>query len=199
MRSGLAYLSALSIEEHQADFADVETIDRLIIDAENLTVEELKQILRLAWQRPLGEKRLIFFDNADFLSEIMQNTLLKLLEEPPTSLILVLRSENIEALLPTVRSRLHRIRSSPQTKFPEKSSLPTSLAAAEPFLFSYNREQLKALFKEELLYWRQVLLKDPALAAAKKIEILSDALTRLERNSNPKIVTDWFLLHWFNI
>lgn len=61
--------------------------------------------------RPVeSERRVVLLREAERLSEAAQNTLLKTLEEPSLGTTLVLETSRIEALLPTVRSRLVQVR-----------------------------------------------------------------------------------------
>jgi DNA polymerase-3 subunit gamma/tau len=67
------------------------------------------QIRRAAfWSRlaPQGKHKLLLIENADRMLEGGRNSLLKILEEPPDTVTIVLTSTREEALLPTVLSRL---------------------------------------------------------------------------------------------
>jgi hypothetical protein len=69
-------------------------------------VETIRQLLELAYSRPqMGHYRIIALTSAERLSEIDQNTLLKVLEEPPQLTVLLLFTTNLDPILPTVRSR----------------------------------------------------------------------------------------------
>jgi len=60
--------------------------------------------------RPVeGERRVVIVREAERLGNEAQNALLKTLEEPPDGTTLVLQTSRIEALLPTVRSRVVRV------------------------------------------------------------------------------------------
>ena len=56
-----------------------------------------------------GGWRVIIIDSADELNSNAANALLKVLEEPPTSAILLLISHNYRCLLPTIRSRCRKL------------------------------------------------------------------------------------------
>ena len=56
-----------------------------------------------------GRCRVIIVEPADAMNETTQNALLKTLEEPPASVVLVLISDREEMLLATIRSRARRI------------------------------------------------------------------------------------------
>ena len=60
-------------------------------------------------------------DDADSLSEIVQNKLLKTLEEPRPDVILLLGTSNPDHLLSTVRSRCSTIRLQPEQDVPDEA------------------------------------------------------------------------------
>jgi DNA polymerase-3 subunit gamma/tau len=59
---------------------------------------------------PLGRGKLLLIENADRMMEGARNALLKILEEPPRRVTLVLAASRPEALLPTILSRLRPYR-----------------------------------------------------------------------------------------
>src|SRR6516162_5806262 len=52
-----------------------------------------------------GSRRIFLIDHVDRANEQAANSLLKILEEPPAHLILIMTAENAYDLLPTIRSR----------------------------------------------------------------------------------------------
>src|SRR6478672_13048350 len=52
-----------------------------------------------------GSRRIFLIDHVDRANEQAANSLLKILEEPPPHLILIMTAENAYDLLPTIRSR----------------------------------------------------------------------------------------------
>ncbi|GAB6392961.1 MAG: DNA polymerase III [Treponematales bacterium] len=73
----------------------------------------IDQIRRAGWWSrlaPHGRRKLLLIENAERMKEEAKNSLLKLLEEPPDNVTLVLTSARPEALLPTVLSRLRPCR-----------------------------------------------------------------------------------------
>lgn len=84
--------------------------DLLVIDAENSKSLGVKQIRELRLQAQIkpheSERRVILIPNAQKLTAASQNVLLKLLEEPPRGLYVILTADSKHSLLPTVRSRL---------------------------------------------------------------------------------------------
>ncbi len=71
-----------------------------------ITIEQMRVLKELAQFKPLhGPRRVFLIDHIDRANEQAANSLLKMLEEPPEHLILMLTAENPYDLLPTIRSR----------------------------------------------------------------------------------------------
>ncbi|MFY9856307.1 MAG: DNA polymerase III subunit delta' [Terracidiphilus sp.] len=97
---------------------------------------QVRQAIHVAYYRPPVEAKRTFtiFTSSAFMKEAA-NSLLKLLEEPPTHTSLVLLTENPQELLPTIRSRavVHRLGAIPST------DLESLLARRRPLLKSSDR------------------------------------------------------------
>lgn len=71
-----------------------------------ISIPQMRLLKERAQYKPLhGERRVFLIDQADRANEQAANSLLKILEEPPDHLILILTAENAYDLLPTIRSR----------------------------------------------------------------------------------------------
>lgn len=76
-----------------------------------LTVGQVRQAQeQLARTAVEGRARILWIEDADHLAEEGQNALLKTLEEPGVATFLLLEASRPEQLLPTVRSRVQRLR-----------------------------------------------------------------------------------------
>jgi len=97
---------------------------------------QVRQAIHVAYYRPPAEAKRTFtiFTSSAFMKEAA-NSLLKLLEEPPTHTSLILLTENPQELLPTIRSRavVHRLGAIPT------SDLESLLARRRPLLKSSDR------------------------------------------------------------
>jgi DNA polymerase-3 subunit delta' len=79
-------------------------------------VPQMRLLRERAQYKPLhGTRRVFLIDQADRANEQAANSLLKILEEPPDHLILILTVENLYDLLPTIRSRSLVLNFSPLT------------------------------------------------------------------------------------
>ena len=71
-----------------------------------ITIEQMRLLKERAQFKPLhGTRRVFLIDHIDRANEQAANSLLKILEEPPEHLILLMAAENPYDLLPTIRSR----------------------------------------------------------------------------------------------
>jgi len=97
---------------------------------------QVRQVIHVAYYRPPVEARRSFtiFTSSAFMKEAA-NSLLKVLEEPPSHTSLILLTENPQELLPTIRSRavIHRLGALPAAE------LETLLARRRPELKTQDR------------------------------------------------------------
>lgn len=74
---------------------------------QSISIEEIRSLKKHIFQKPVHlPSKIIIFKEAHKLTTEAQNALLKILEEPPANVIIILEAQNKENLLPTVRSRL---------------------------------------------------------------------------------------------
>jgi hypothetical protein len=122
-----------------------------------LTVADIHALHHFASQTPVGNQKLAIIAGVDILRPEAANALLKLLEEPPAYLYLVVISES-EKVLPTVASRVQRLEprvfgslesdTDASSFFQEWNQLLQELAPTDPS----EREQLRTL-----LYYQPLL------------------------------------------
>ena len=88
--------------------------DLLVVESEpgkDLKIEQIRHLIKEAHYRPYeGKKRVFIIDRADAMTAGASNALLKTLEEPPETLLLILLAQSEGAMLPTIRSRCQLIR-----------------------------------------------------------------------------------------
>lgn len=90
---------------------------------EGFGIEEARNIQNHLAHRPtLAQHRIVSVFDAEYMSTNAANALLKILEEPPESAILLMSSTAPARLLPTLRSRLHFLYFSPFSLPSEQSA-----------------------------------------------------------------------------
>ncbi len=74
------------------------------------SVEKFQEIKKQFYLSPLGKSfKIIIFDNFEYCSEIIQNALLKIIEEPPENNIFIFISQ-FDIVIPTLVSRFFKIK-----------------------------------------------------------------------------------------
>lgn len=75
-----------------------------------IKVEDIRQMNEELYIKPaLSSRKICIVRNADNMNNDAQNALLKSFEEPPAYAVIILLSENIKNLLPTIRSRGNKV------------------------------------------------------------------------------------------
>ena len=122
----LAFAAAIAGAEDITSNPDIRVVTNALYDpklAERkaLAVETIRQMKAEVYIKPYGERKVYIVPNADtvtvtsaFLS--MQNSLLKVFEEPPSYCTIILLAENANSFLPTILSRAQVIKFSPLDK-----------------------------------------------------------------------------------
>lgn len=72
----------------------------------NIPVQHIRNLLKWIHSGSSGARRVVVIENADVMQDSSRNALLKLLEEPPAGLTLILLTQRRSAILPTLLSRL---------------------------------------------------------------------------------------------
>lgn len=172
------------------------TADCLIFDGLESEAKSARQLVAQAQLGALGTKRVILVKNAHTMSDIVQNTLLKILEEPPSSLVIVLQTKQAQQLLPTVLSRLHPLSGSSKVDTALQSNFKTISSDLFSKLVELPRDELVNLMASEMNYLQQQLFITPDSQTSNRILTLDRAIKKLNANANLKLTLDWLLLRW---
>jgi DNA polymerase III delta prime subunit len=173
-----------------------DTADCLVFDGLGSEVKPTRQLVAQAQLGALGTKRVILVKNAHSMSELVQNTLLKILEEPPASLVIVLQTQQAQQLLPTVQSRLHPLGGFSKLQSTLQSSFEKTSSDLFSRLVELPRDELVALMAKEMSYLQHRLFVTPDSQTSKRILNLDQAIKKLNANANLKLTLDWLLLRW---
>ncbi len=112
------------------------------------SVADARALLARARLLPLMGDSKVFIVVAKRIHTEAQNTLLKLLEEPPVGVIIILSVPYATMLLPTVLSRLLPISNGTQTKMvPENGEVAEITKAAHTFLKNSQTERIASVKK----------------------------------------------------
>lgn len=98
--------AATAFAEQKLGREKIHTHDLVVLRYELFSVEEGRKLMSIACAAPvIGDQKVIIISAKRFFHEA-QNALLKLFEEPPQGVVLILVIPSAGVLLPTLRSRL---------------------------------------------------------------------------------------------
>jgi len=81
-----------------------------ILDGKEMKVQDIRNAFSSVYEKPLIiEKRIYIISNFEYLNNSSQNALLKILEEPPFYVTIVLTSKTLNGILDTIKSRCQKI------------------------------------------------------------------------------------------
>ena len=91
--------------------------------SEAVPIAQVRKATYWARLSPSGKRKTLIIENADRMEEKARNALLKLLEEPPESISIILTALRREAVMPTILSRLRPYRFTARSALEEKEIL----------------------------------------------------------------------------
>ena len=142
-------------------------------NAASIGIDAVRYIINSAHLRPYeGRTRVFIITEADLLTRDAANALLKVLEEPPDDVVLILVGNSADNLLPTVRSRCQTFNFRP---------LPVSEVARilqEERSVSAEQADVLARLSRGCIGWAVAASEDDALYASvhQRIEQIVDAI-----------------------
>jgi len=189
----------LSIPDILPFKSEISLIDQIEVIEKGIAIEDLRNAIANAAQKPFGKYRIFYLQNADELSEVCQNTLLKFLEEPPTYIFVIIQTEHPERLLRTILSRLAKLDGNKPKKtdyeYPKK--FLEDAKETEAWFDKAKRDGVINMLQNKLSDYKMVVLDEPKDENIKKILLLEQFIQRLRGNLNQKLSTQLFLLNWF--
>lgn len=147
-----------------------------------LTIETMRSMISTAALRPMeGRWRVAIVDDAEALQESAQEALLKTLEEPPSFTVIMLLTDDLDALLPTIRSRGQLV---------ELRPVPLSEIAAGLTEHGVPDERARTLaaLSNGSPGWAIRAADDPRLEA-ERIEAIDRAIAWIGADSHQRIVS----------
>ncbi len=194
----------------------------LIEGETSIKIAQIKELKGKVSLKPFSAETIVVLINeAEKMTLPAQNSLLKILEEPPLTSRIILTAQSLKNLLPTIVSRCQIIHLSDKRKTDQSiinSQLPifNSLFSASPGQkillvekYSQTREQALEFCQNQILFLREILrqraqnsktkhhqinLKTKEIA--KIIHLLQKGLTLLKDNVNPRLLMENLLISY---
>ncbi len=192
--------------------------DVLYIKAEEkLGIAKVREIINHLSTKPYqAQGKMVILENASTLTTDAQNALLKTLEEPPETALLVLGVNSENDLLPTILSRCEiiNLQSNPVILSETKGISPVLYPSAMPQDDKYKNDIQNLInstvserftyiekFKEKdeflqalIFFWRQQLLKNPTKENKNFTEELMQAEKWAKSNVNIRAILEYLML-----
>jgi len=194
----------------------------LIEGERSIKIVQIKEIKEKVALKPFSANNIVILINeAEKMTLPAQNSLLKILEEPPTSSKIILTTPSLKNLLPTITSRCQIIHLSDKRKTDQKIlsvQLPifNSLFSASPGQkillvekYSQTQEQALEFCQNQILFLREILRQkvqnskrnSPQISLETKqivkiIRRLQKSLILLKDNVNPRLLMENLLISY---
>jgi DNA polymerase III delta prime subunit len=174
--------------------------DILLIDQESgWGIDQIRKINNFLSQKPFShQSKIVIILETQNLNTESQNALLKNLEEPGTDNYLILSTNKIKSILPTILSRCQIIKISEKSKFENKTqiiitgNLSKDLSLSEKL--GKDKEGILPLLENELCFYQQSLIKNPDQKTRILIEKIIRAIQMINANVDPKNALDFIFL-----
>jgi DNA polymerase III subunit delta' len=165
-----------------------EVLDSLIRDpyfrmkpwaSPTIGIERIRELRRVSSLKPLEGSRVVIIAEADKMTPEAANALLKILEEPPAEMQMILTTARDNALLPTILSRCQRIDFSLLTNdeiaaaLMERKNVPQEQAQLVARISQGNYRHAAELLEENLQERRNLVVESLRIC-------LKDDTTRIE-------------------
>ncbi len=177
-----------------------------------IQISQIREIInKFSFKPYLADFKLAVIDNAHLMTSEAQNCFLKFLEEPKDKTFLILISAYPLLLLPTILSRVQKIRFYQTKEFkieePEKliSISKSDLAARFQYAKDISKENLEEILDTWLRYFRKVFLacvvnqqKNSQYSLSKLKDIIRQIQTTKHlistTNTNPRLALELLLM-----
>lgn len=181
------------VERLEKELQGFRLVKFVVID-ESFKIEHAKAVLAESYVSESHTKYLIIGSHE--ITDIAQNSLLKLLEEPPLNIEFILITPTKSGLLPTVRSRLPILKRSNSHKVDSLDFSLAKLDYKEVFAFLKEHSRIKkedAKYLVEALFYRATTI-DKLILSEGQLENFEMAFKLLNLNSRPQSVLAMLLM-----
>jgi len=167
---------------------------KFVVTDESFKIEHAKAVLAEAYISESNTKYIII--GATDFTDVAQNSLLKLLEEPPRNIEFIIISPTKSNLLPTVRSRLPILKVVSSHKVEEIALNLARLDYKEVFAFLKENSRVKKEDAKGLVQalFRRATVTDMLILSPLQLENFDKAYRLLTLNSRPQSVLAMLLM-----
>lgn len=185
----------------------VPTADRMIFNTQtSIGIDEVKHVLSQLQSKPLKEPfKYLIFPQAQLITPIAQQTLLKSLEDSPDFIQFILVTPSLDSLLPTIISRckVEYHHHPQQNKLPQyihqlaadlqSNSLSQKLILAAKY--APNKHEAQTTITDLISFYRETLHTKPSPQTVKILDNLLKCHQALTANTNPTLSLEHLFLN----
>lgn len=132
------------IAKIKKNIKDVIINDFKILNGLEMKVDDVRKAFENIYEKPfLLDKKIYFIENFEYLNINSQNAMLKILEEPPHFIVIVLLSKNTNNILDTIKSRCLKIYLNEKENIEDDNSLLIMNEDIEENKFNIYRDIFK--------------------------------------------------------
>ena len=193
---------AVDLEISEFDIIEIEPEAKEKNSKGEIKIVQVRELIRQINLTPgQGKRKLAIIKDADRLSISAANTLLKTLEEPPASSLIILLSRDLK-LIPTITSRCQIVRFTDKTESTEEGIVKDLLSAEQVSLkrafaivgnLSLN-DNVENYLEKALKLLRTDLTNSPTEKILTKIKAVLEAKKNLSITTNKKLVLENLVL-----
>ena len=185
-----------------ADFLKIKIADQHVIENSPIKIADIRLLTHWISLRPhSSQNKLAIIHKIDNITLEAANALLKILEEPPASSILILQAEKKERILSTILSRCQIIKNPSYEKIVPQEYLPVEVIAKKTFKERFDHaakiaetsDLIKILNLWEEYFRNQMLEGKDTRGNLKRIFMVKDLLST---NTSVKLLLENLLLHF---
>jgi len=176
--------------------ASLHTTNYRVIERDDFLIDDAHELISHAYIASETVKYLIV--KANSLNQVSQNALLKLLEEPPTNVVIIFIAPSKSIFLPTIRSRIPVKMEMGEKEVVEvgfdfdKLSLGTAFAFLKENRY-LGKKEAKAFIEAAFAYYRNLPISDNA-RLEKELEEFDRSFRLVELNSPTNNILSSILL-----
>jgi len=160
-------------------------------------IDTIRSLKKFLYKKPFcHQSKVIIIKDSQNLATEAQNALLKVLEEPGDGNFLIITSNKISALLPTIISRCQTIKIANSKTISSQKKLLISGDPLKDLLSAqnFNKEDILIILEEQLKIYQTELVKNPNQKTVRTIEKIIRSIKMINSNVDPKSALDYFFL-----
>jgi DNA polymerase-3 subunit delta' len=181
----------IALNEADRDYG----VHRIVTEKESFTLDDAKLMVEKAYMA--SAQTTIIILAAKIFTPVVQNKLLKVIEEPPANKVFILLTESKSTILSTIRSRLPMVTLHEDHLETASSGLlmgQLSLAMVYDFVQEHKRTDAKAMKKIVEQLSKEAIVSGGFDLDEKTLTLFSNAFIALDMGSPPAFVLNTLLL-----